>query len=88
MDTLTPDAVMPVDVPLISADGDSSFVFQADGNLVLYCHRPAGWVPRWASSTWGQPVTTCILQTDGNRVLYNDGAPVWSSGTWTYLARR
>lgn len=41
------------------------------------------WVARWASNTWGQPAGTCVMQGDGNLVIYTpDGTPIWASNTW------
>jgi len=77
-----------IDKSLTAPGGASRLTFQSDGNLVLYCKRAAGWVPRWATDTWGRPVTTCVMQTDGNLVLYNDAEPVWSSNTWTFPGSR
>jgi len=82
-DSLAPNETLPVDEPLLSAGGFVKLVFQSDGNLVLYCARPWGWIARWSSETWGQPVDRCIMQDDGNLVLYNGAAPVWATNTWT-----
>ena len=66
---------------ITSSNGRYSFVYQTDGNLVLY--RTSGWTPLWASNTAGQSAGVCIMQTDGNLVVYNAGVqPVWSSDTW------
>jgi LGFP repeat len=57
---------------------------QADGNLVLY----KGTQATWASGTYGQTLKKCIFQTDGNLVVYTNGAG-WDSKTWDrgdYLA--
>jgi hypothetical protein len=62
-----------------SADGRFVFVYQTDGNLVLY--DPGG--PRWASNTAGSMAGVCVMQGDGNLVVYGPGgAPLWSSDTW------
>lgn len=79
---------LAVDQPLFAPGRAARLTFQSDGNLVLYCERPTGWIPRWSTDTWGQTVTTCIMQTDGNLVLYNGSVPVWSSNTWTFPGSR
>lgn len=66
--------------------------YQGDGNLVVYVRRSAdlpttdpnaGWEPRWASNTAGQPVGRCVMQGDGNLVVYGpNDHPIWSSNTW------
>ena len=62
---------------LTSADGRFTFVYQGDGNLVLYLQ---GGVPLWASGTSG--AGQALLQGDGNFVIYNGaGTPVWASNT-------
>jgi serralysin len=87
-DTLKADEVLTVDQQLYADSGGARLHFQPDGNLVLYCNRPDGWIPRWATNTWGQSVDKCIMQSDGNLVLYNEAVPVWSSGTWIYPGSR
>ncbi|MFI5930647.1 hypothetical protein [Actinoplanes sp. NPDC051494] len=87
-DTLEPGDALPVDQPLYAAAGRCRLVFQSDGNLVLYCERPAGWIPRWSTGTGGQPVDRAVLQEDGNLALYHQGAPVWSSATWMHPGAR
>ena len=87
-DVLEPGEVLPVDKPLYAKSQYCRLHFQSDGNLVLYCSRPSGWIPRWSTDTGGRPVDQCVMQEDGNLVLYNAGAPVWSSGTWTFPGAR
>ena len=61
-----------------SPDGRYTFVYQGDGNLVLY--GPAG--PLWASNTAGRSVGAAIMQSDGNLVVHgSDSAEVWDSAT-------
>jgi tyrosinase len=63
---------------IVSANGRFTFVYQGDGNLVLY--GPGG--DLWASGTDGEPVGACLMQTDGNLVIYGPGALyVWDSVT-------
>jgi lysozyme family protein len=55
------------------------FVFQTDGNLVLY--TPQG-KPIWATGTNGTNADRLSVQTDGNVVLYaGRGNPVWATNT-------
>lgn len=64
-------------------NGRARLAFQDDGNLVLYTMTRDGWVARWASNTSGQPATTCVMQGDGNLVLYDSGGTaLWASNTW------
>lgn len=63
---------------LQSADGRFSFIYQGDGNLVLY--GPLG--PLWQSQTAGTRPGYAVLQGDGNLVVYDgDERPVWASMT-------
>ena len=56
----------------------NKFLFQRDGNLVLY--RVNGSVA-WAASIFGG--NTLVIQDDGNLVVYkNDGVAVWSTVTY------
>jgi hypothetical protein len=82
-DTLGPDEALTPDQSLYASSGAARLHFQSDGNLVLYCERPTGWVPQWSTNTWGQSTDRCIMQSDGNLVLYSGSVPIWSSATWT-----
>src|SRR5262245_22969027 len=63
--------------PLVSKDGSSRLVLQADGNVVLY--RSSG-VARWASGT--NNAVSAVMQGDGNFVVLKAGrVPVWSTGS-------
>jgi len=63
---------------LTSTDGRFSFLFQADGNVVLYF----GAAPLWASNTMNGRGLTLRMESGGNLVLYDAAnAVVWSSGT-------
>ncbi|OGP49946.1 MAG: hypothetical protein A2Y79_02805 [Deltaproteobacteria bacterium RBG_13_43_22] len=58
--------------------GEFRLSCQNDGNLVLYRHE----FPLWSSGTVGREVRECLMQTDGNLVLYGPGRqPVWASNT-------
>lgn len=58
--------------------GEFQLSCQRDGNLVLYRDR----TPVWSTGTTGREVRECVMQTDGNLVLYGHGRqPVWASNT-------
>ncbi len=79
-DTMQPGQILLPGEAIHSASGRYTFVYQGDGNLVLY----DGGHPLWASNTNGRPAGVAIMQGDGNLVLYppNGGNAIWSSGTW------
>lgn len=80
-DRMAPGQVLRPGEFLRSPNGLYTFVYQGDGNLVLY--GPHGWL--WDSETDWRPVGVCIMQTDGNLVLYGPGPEaVWDSSTWQY----
>lgn len=54
------------------------FIFQSDGNLVLY--SPQG-QPLWATGTDNTSADLLAVQADGNVVLYDHGRPVWATDT-------
>ncbi|MEP0873112.1 ricin-type beta-trefoil lectin domain protein [Trichocoleus desertorum AS-A10] len=54
------------------------FIFQADGNLVLY--NPQG-TPIWATGTDKTTADLLNVQADGNVVLYDQGRPIWATDT-------
>jgi hypothetical protein len=63
---------------ITSPSGRYRFVYQADGNLVLYDAAGA----TWASHTSGKPAGVCIMQADGNLVVYAPGPhALWASRT-------
>jgi tyrosinase len=77
-DDMQPGEVLTPGQGITSANGRYTFVYQADGNLVLY--GPAG--AMWASGTDGRPVGVAIMQGDGNLVIYGPGGLyVWDSGS-------
>jgi pimeloyl-ACP methyl ester carboxylesterase len=76
-DTLQPDARLLPGEQINSADGRYHFVYQDDGNLVLY---DLYWRPLWDTGTWGTNPGQVIMQLDGNLVVYTaEGTPVWDS---------
>lgn len=75
---MQPGEVLAAGASISSADGRYTFVYQTDGNLVLY--GPAGAL--WASNTDGKPVGSVIMQGDGNLVIYGPGGLyVWDTAT-------
>ena len=65
---------------LTSHSGGFILAYQDDGNLVLYPYDQDRAV--WASNTHFTSVGECVLQEDGNLVVYDrDGRAVWASGT-------
>ena len=84
-DDMQPGEVLNPDQSIASANGRYRFIYQGDGNLVLY----DGGTPLWASATDGGPVGVCIMQGDGNLVIYaRGGQPIWSSNTWQHPGSR
>ena len=78
-------SVTQPDTPFITFVTGSYFVLQGDGNVVYY---DATNKARWSTQTAGRPCTggatpNCNLtwQSDGNWVLYNNGAVVWATNT-------
>jgi hypothetical protein len=66
---------------IFSKNGRFRFIYQHDGNLVLY----DGNKPIWASGTYGLRNGQCKMQADGNLVIYlADQRAVWSSDTWRH----
>jgi hypothetical protein len=62
--------------------GGYQLKLQSDGNLVLYKLEKARPTPLWASHTNGREVGQCIMQADGNLVIYTpDHTPIWASHT-------
>ena len=61
-----------------SADGRFKFIYQGDGNLVLY----QGSTSLWSSETGGTSPGKTAMQGDGNLVVYNASSQaVWASHT-------
>ncbi len=77
-DDMQPGEVLYPDQSIRSANGRFSLIYQRDGNLVLY--GPAGWL--WQSGTAGTPGAICIMQGDGNLVIYDwNNQWIWDSET-------
>jgi len=78
-DVLVPDEALFPGQEATSSDGRFHFVYQGDGNLVLYRWD---WVALWASNTGGTGAGRAHMQLDGNFVIYDaGGTPIWNSGT-------
>ena len=84
---MQPGEVLSPGQSIRSANGQYTFVYQGDGNLVLYRNRDGR--PLWASNTAGRPTGVGIMQGDGNLVIYDpDVNPIWSSDTWQHPGSR
>jgi hypothetical protein len=68
-DQAQPGQLLAVNSPLVSGNGQFSLVYQGDANLVLY--RKSDSKALWASKTNGHSVGVCIMQLDGNLVIYD-----------------
>lgn len=67
---------------IVSSNGIYIFVYQTDGNLVVYRKSGTTNTAIWNSNTYGKPSNRLIMQGDGNLVLYDaNNAAVWSSRT-------
>lgn len=77
-DRLVGGQMLAPDTQLVSNNGRFRFVYQGDGNAVVY----DGNRPLWASNTDGtQPGNLC-MQSDGNLVAYRHGGyAYWASNT-------
>lgn len=65
---------------LTSPSGTCTLVHQNDGNLVLYNNEGRGAV--WSTGTQGHGPARCVLQADGDFVIYDGQARVvWSTDT-------
>jgi hypothetical protein len=84
-DDMQPGEVLNPGQGISSANGRYHFIYQGDGNLVLY----DGSRPLWASGTHGRPAGVSIMQSDGNLVTYAPGGqPICSSDTWQHPGSR
>ena len=81
-DTMQPGEILNPDESIWSANRQYRFIYQTDGNLVLYEDGSDGRSDLWASGTDGSFLGVCIMQDDGNLVVYDaDAQRVWASGT-------
>src|SRR5437763_1843575 len=68
---MQPGEVLHANDRITSADNQFDFVYQDDGNLVLY--RNSDGAALWASTTAGTAPGVCIMQTYGNLATYAAG---------------
>jgi len=95
-DDMQPGEILKFNQYIASPNGQFAFLFQDDGNLVLYEDRgltrlfgdPLSTRAMWASGTFGKPSNVCMMQYDGNLVLYSGLLPIWNSGTFEYPGSR
>ena len=81
---MQPGEILKPNGSITSANRRYSFIYQDDGNLVLY-DNAAGRRPLWPSNTAGTPVGVCIMQDDGNLAIYaNINELIWSSNACQY----
>jgi hypothetical protein len=86
-DDMQPGEVLNPGQSISSANGQYTLIYQDDGNLILYRNHDR--VPLWTSGTWDKPKEVCVMQSDGNLVIFDpDGVPVWASGTWQHPGSR
>ena len=77
---MEPGELLKPEQSLTAPNGKYTFVYQWDGNLVLY--RNTDSQPLWESGTKGKPLGVVTLQADGNLVMYDIRFdPLWSSDT-------
>lgn len=63
-----------------SCNGCFKFVFQFDGNAVIYKNsNPQEAI--WSTNTFNKGATKMCLQQDNNFVIYRDSTPLWASNT-------
>lgn len=86
MQGLDPGQVLYKGDSRTSDNGVYTLILQEDGNLVLYI--AGGAHALWASGTHGQAVSRCIMQGDGNLVIYGYPNAIWASNTWGHPGAR
>jgi hypothetical protein len=73
-------AKLAVGQSVTAPGGFTRLTLQANGNLTLYARRSGGEVVRWTTATDGETITSCVMEMDGNLVLYDGVQPVWACG--------
>ena len=82
---MLPSELMLPDQSITSPDGRFMLIFQTDGHLVIYRASEGNAFAEaiWATGVYGFTPGVCVMQRDGNLVVYDaDLAPRWSSGTF------
>jgi len=80
-DSMEPGEVLRPNQAITSGNGKYTFVYQSDGNLVLY--RNTDGEDRWASNTENMPAGAVIMHVDGNLVMYDTVLnPIWMAYRW------
>ncbi|RYY56830.1 MAG: hypothetical protein EOO09_04980 [Chitinophagaceae bacterium] len=65
-----------------SEDNRYCFIWQEDGNLVVYKMNGKKFNAVWNAGTAGKATKTCVFQRDGNLVLYDfTNKPIWNAFT-------
>lgn len=76
--TMNPGEMLEPGSYLTSDSKRYKFIFQEDGNLVLYDRSK----PLWTSLTACKAAKVCFMQRDGNLVVYSpEDKAIWNSGT-------
>jgi hypothetical protein len=76
-DVLPAGSNLTANQALVSPDGQTRAVMQADGNFGIY--QSNLWV--WGTGTNGSGADHAAMQADGNLVVYAGSTPKWASGT-------
>ncbi len=80
MDHLNPSVSLPKGTWIRSNNWDYKAILQDDGNFCVVNRRIPNYVP-WATGTNGHNITNCVMQADGNFVLYEGSQAVFATGT-------
>jgi len=76
---MSPNESLAANQGVDSEAGTFHFIYQNDGNLVLY---DASYFPYWDSQTANSSTNEAVMQSDGNFVVYDANSnPIWYSGT-------
>jgi hypothetical protein len=82
MDSLLPGQSLSPGSSLLSPNGRYRLTYDVDGNLALYGKGHLLWHTLWQAGTTGKAAGICILQEDGNLVIYSPGdVYVWDTET-------
>ena len=79
-DDMQPNEILYPGHAISSENEKYRLVYEINGNLVLY--KAGNWMPLWKSNTTESQAGMCIMQNDGNLVIYDhEGKPIWASNT-------